>query len=66
MIWKPRIGEPVEIRYRKGVRNAMPLQGRSGMVVVTPQGRGPRNVGVRIGDSVHVVPRGNLFRRSIK
>lgn len=61
MIANPTIGQPVRVWYRAGVRDAMPLHGKRGVVVVRSRGR-PRNHAVRIGGRVYVVPCGNLQR----
>lgn len=59
MIVNPRIGQRVQIWYRAGLRDAMPLHGRVGGVEVRSRGR-PRNHGGRVGGVLYVVPCGNL------
>jgi hypothetical protein len=65
MIWQPKIGQRVMIRYRKGnPKGMMKLNGCVGTVCVFARGPGPRNVAVLLdpaGAGVKViVPRGNL------
>lgn len=59
MIATPALGQPVQVWYRAGVRDIMPLHGKTGVVVIRSHGR-PRNHAVRIGGRVYVVPCGNL------
>lgn len=59
MIASPALGQLVRVWYRVGVRDAMPLHGKTGVVVIRSRGR-PRNHAVRIGGKVYVVPCGNL------
>lgn len=59
MISNPRIGQLVQVWYRKGLRDAMPLHGRIGEVEVVSRGH-PRNHGIRIDGVLYVVPAGNL------
>lgn len=59
MIATPALGQRVQVWYRAGVRDAMPLHGKTGTVVIRSRGR-PRNHAVRIDGRVYVVPCGNL------
>ena len=75
MIWRPKPGQAVQIRYRKAARDKMVIQSAAGVyyrlheirgiVEAAGTGRGPINALVRIrffsGDLLIVVPRGNLF-----
>lgn len=58
MICNPRIGQPVRIRYGKMFR-AAPLQDALGTVAIRSRGK-PRNHGVMIDGTLHVIPCGNL------
>jgi hypothetical protein len=60
MIWKPKPGMTVELRYQASNRKAMP-HGARGIIVAASKGPGPISAAVRIGDKILVVPRGNLF-----
>lgn len=59
MVASPRPGQCVRVWYRVGVRDIMPLHGKTGTVVTRSRGK-PRNHAVRIGGKVYVVPCGNL------
>jgi len=60
MIFHPREGQRVRIHYAKRAAPDMPHHGRVGVVRTVSSGPGPRNVGVKIGGRIVVVPRGNL------
>lgn len=65
MIYHPKLGQSVEVWYGAKKRRHASAQrirwhAHSGIVVIVPRGPGPRNVGVRFGDEIVVVPRGNL------
>lgn len=61
MIWKPKAGQRVVIRYAKKRAQLFPYHNRVGVVVVASSGACAVNVMVRLDDdSVVVVPRGNL------
>jgi len=64
MLLNPRIGQRVQVWYRAGLRDAMPLHGKEGIVVLRSCGK-PRNHGVKIDGKMYVVPCGNL-RRALK
>jgi len=78
MIWRPRPGQRVKIRYRaksrgkrKGPRMPpMPYRGRLGTVTRVSRGRRFINVEIlldtpgRRGERHVVIPRGNLIARS--
>ena len=60
MIWQPKIGQWVKINYKD---KFMPYQGRVCEVVAVGNGRGPKNVLVKImgiGWIHEIIPRGNL------
>lgn len=62
MIWRPRKGQSVELRYRKSVRELIPYHGCLGTIVIVGIGPGPINSLVELTDGRKVcVPRGNLF-----
>ena len=62
MIWRPKVGMPVDIRYRKTLKDLPHNHGRPGIVVCPASGPGPMNTAVRLDDGqITVVPRGNLF-----
>lgn len=62
MIWKPKTGQRVEIRYAKKRAHLFPRHGCKGVVRVTGAGQRAANVLVRFDDGADViVPRGNLF-----
>ena len=62
MMLNPRIGQLVRIRYRKVLRDYMPLHDKVGRVEIVSRGSGPRNHGVRIDGKLYGVPCGNLFK----
>jgi len=59
MLANPRQGQIVRIRYRKALRDYMPLHDTIGIVRIVSRGR-PRNHGVEIGGELYVVPCGQL------
>ena len=70
MIWKPKAGQSVQARYRKGVRNILNLHEKKGVIMAVSNGRGPVNALVhfptgegndRLSGILKVIPRGNLF-----
>lgn len=62
MIWHPRKGLQVELRYRRGL-NTSPYHGRVGVVLTSGKGPAPINALVELSDGRKVVvPRGNLLR----
>lgn len=61
MILSPRVGRSVQVWYRAGLREHMPLHGRVGVVRVSSRGK-PRNHGVEIDGRMYVVPCGNIRR----
>ena len=61
MIWHPRAGQAVQLRYAPA-RRALTPHGARGIVTVAAIGPGPINALVRLDDGrAFVVPRGNLF-----
>lgn len=61
MIRFARVGNRVQLWYRKSMAAFFPFHGQAGLVVAAGHGPGPKNVGVRLdsGRTV-VVPSGNL------
>lgn len=64
MMLNPRIGQTVRVRYRRGLRDHMPLHDRIGVVRITSRGPGPRNHGVEVDGRLYGVPCGNLFKHT--
>jgi len=66
MIWHPKPGQEIELRYNAGLRKIphfAELHRARGVVICAAAGRGPVNAGVRLQDGrTLVVPRGNLIR----
>lgn len=62
MLSNPKPGQLCRIRYRAGVREAMPWHDQVGVVVIASRARKCRNHGVRIGGVLVCVPSGNLNR----
>jgi hypothetical protein len=69
MIWCPKPGQAVELRYRKSMRDATGLHAKKGTVLVFARGPKTKNALVRVGITHPdrwmtykniVVPRGNL------
>ena len=65
MIWHPKPGDRVEIRYNKRLRKqrrCRDIHGQVGTVDYAGRGPGPINARVKLDDGkVVVVARGNLF-----
>jgi hypothetical protein len=65
MIWRPKKGMIVRLRYRKALRDLIGLHDRIGRIEIAASGPGPLNSLIRFpgfdGDIRVVVPRGNLF-----
>lgn len=62
MIWKPKAGERVCIRYAAKRAHLFAYHNQQGIVVVVSSGRCAVNALVRLDDGRNViVPRGNLF-----
>ena len=59
MMLNPRIDSTVQVWYRKGLRDHMPLHGATGVVRIASRGK-PRNHGIVIRGRFYVVPCGNL------
>lgn len=55
----PRVGQYVQVWYRKSVADKMPLHGRFGIVRAATRGK-PRNHAVQIDDVMYAIPCGNL------
>jgi len=60
MIWHPRLGQRVELHYRKSMRcNGLHLE--RGVVTVAGRGPGPINAAVALDNGrTVIVPRGNM------
>ncbi len=62
MIWRPKPGQRVRLRYAKRYARIMPCHDRTGAVLAAASGPGPVNALVKLdGGEAVVVPRGNLF-----
>ncbi|HUS46134.1 MAG TPA: hypothetical protein VM219_08925 [Phycisphaerae bacterium] len=62
MIWRPKPGQRVVVRYNRLARRFFPHHGREATVETVGDGPGPINAQVRFDDGIRViVPRGNLF-----
>ena len=59
MLSYPVPGKRVQVWYRAGYRDRMPLHGKTGTVAIRSRGR-PRNHGIQIDGRLYVVPCGNL------
>ena len=59
MMLNPRIGSSVQVWYRAGLREHMPLHAATGIVRIASRGK-PRNHGIEIRGTIYVVPCGNL------
>ncbi len=62
MIVHPKLGQSVQVWYRKAMAPCMPLHGRMGVVRIVSRGPGPRNHGVEVDGKIVVIPCGNLRR----
>ncbi len=60
MISNPNKGQRVQVWYRAGMRDWMPLHGKIGEVEIVCKARKARNHGVLIDGKVYAVPCGNL------
>lgn len=60
MIVHPKIGQAVQVWYRREVAPGMPYHSRMGRVVTKGRGPGPRNHAVEIEGCVVMVPCGNV------
>lgn len=61
MIWRPKPGQRVILRYRKPMRPYFPHL-TTGLVLKAANGPGPINALVELdNNTLLVVPRGNLF-----
>lgn len=63
MIWTPKPGQRIQIRYAKAARAAVGHHGATGTVITAARGPGPRNAAIQIDGAAApiIVPRGNLF-----
>ena len=63
MIWQPKRGQVVIVRYNKRAAKFFSHHDEPAVVGRVARGPGPRNAEVRFADGVRmIVPRGNLFR----
>jgi hypothetical protein len=64
MIWRPKVGRRVVVRYAPPARGVLPHHGREATVRgFAARARGPKNVLVEFDGGLRmIVPRGNLFR----
>lgn len=60
MILGPKVNQTARVHYRKSFAKFMPMHGKTGRIVIVSRGKGPRNVGVLIGDAIVCIPKGNL------
>ena len=65
MLSNPRIGQAVEVRYRKALRPIARLHGKRGIVTIVGRGR-PRNHEVEIDGRRYVVPAGHLKKLNVR
>lgn len=59
MLANPRRGQIVKIWYGKKTRDQMTLHGKLGFVEIISTGK-PKNHGVRVNGTLHVIPCGNI------
>jgi len=62
MIYQPKTGQKVLIRYRPGLRGETRLHLAEGIITVVGSGNRPKNCLINIGLYKVVIPRGNLFK----
>ena len=63
MIWRPKIGQRVQLRYRKSMRDVIGLHLVTGTVIRVATGSKSINAEIRLDNGKTViVPRGNLFK----
>jgi len=62
MIYQPKPGQKVLIRYRPSLRQETGLHLTAGTVLTVASGPKTKNCLVQIEDRKIVVPRGNLFK----
>lgn len=63
VIWRPKSGDRVVLRYKKSARGFFPHNAR-GTVFVAGRGPGPINAEIILEEGRRiVVPRGNLFKQ---
>ncbi len=63
MMLNPRIGQRVQVWYRAGLREGMPLHGKIGTVEIRGRGR-PRNHRILIEGTPQIIPCGNLRKEN--
>ena len=62
MIVRPKVGQLVQVWYRKELADFMPYHGQIAHVLRISRGPGPRNHEVSIDGAIVVVPCGNIRR----
>ena len=63
MIWRPKIGQRVQLRYRRSMREAVGLHLATGTVICVATGPKSINAKIRLDTGkIVIVPRGNLFK----
>lgn len=60
MMANPKVGQRVQVWYRKSLALTMPLHGKVGTVEVVIPNKRVKNHGVRIDGKLYAVPCGNL------
>jgi len=60
MMANPRLGQTVQIWYKKSLADWFPLHGKIGTVVIVCKARKCRNHGVLVEGRMYAVPCGNL------
>ena len=61
MMLNPRLGQQVQIKYRKKTCHHFPVHGKTGVIVTVGKGK-PRNHLVDVDGELYIVPCGNLIR----
>lgn len=63
MIWRPKPGQRVKLRYNKILREVCPHHLATGTVLIAAKGPGPISALVVLDDGTEItVPRGQLFK----
>jgi hypothetical protein len=60
MIANPKLGQTVQIWYKKSLADWFPLHGKVGSVAIVCKARKCRNHGVLVDGKVYAIPCGNL------
>jgi hypothetical protein len=61
MVSNPKVGDKVNVRYKKKLKSWFPLEGKEGTIAIVCKARRCRNHGVMIEDTLWVIPCGNLM-----